>query len=212
MPRLLLVDDHALFRTSLSMVLDAMLPDWTVIQAGTMGDALTQCRMGFNPDLAVLDLHLPDVQGAAGIAAWRRAMPGVGVLVLSGTDDNQLIDAALQAGAMAFLSKTATPEHMVATLERCLQTAISPHSPAAVAPESQSAQPAAISAPPLPDCPLSARQLDVLRCIAQGLTSKATAEQLGMSEHTVRQHTAEAFRRLGVNNRAQAVLAVRAFL
>jgi len=201
MPRLLLVDDHALFRTSLTLVLDAMRPDWTVLQAGTLTEALAQCRQSPSPDLAILDLHLPDVQGAAGIAAWRQVMPGVPVLVLSGTDDDQLIAAALQNGAVAFLSKTASPHDVVATLERCL--------PQAAEAAGQPNQPQGMMAD---DCPLTPRQLDVLRCTAQGLTSKATAEQLGMSEHTVRQHTAEAFRRLGVNNRAQAVLAVRAFL
>lgn len=203
MPSLILIDDHTLFRTSLSLVLDAMLPDWTVWQAGTLNEALAQCRANPQlPDLAVLDLHLPDVQGAAGVTNWLQAQPSVPVLVLSGTDDGQLIDAALQAGALAFLSKAASPEDMVATLERCLHA---DHRPA------RSTLPGAT--PPAPSaCPLTARQLDVLRCTAQGLTSKATAAQLGMSEHTVRQHTAEAFRRLGVNNRAQAVLAVKQYL
>jgi two-component system, NarL family, nitrate/nitrite response regulator NarL len=207
MPRLILIDDHALFRTSLSLVLGAMLPSWTVLQAGTLGEALVQCQASLHrPDLAVLDLHLPDVQGASGVAAWRQAMAGVPVLVLSGTDDKNLIDAALQAGALAFLSKTASPEDMVATLERCMppHAANTGHRPST--PELDGLP--ALQA----ECPLTQRQLDVLRCTAQGLTSKATAEQLGMSEHTVRQHTAEAFRRLGVNNRAQAVLAAKPYL
>jgi DNA-binding CsgD family transcriptional regulator len=97
---------------------------------------------------------------------------------------------------------------MVATLERCLHAdhrpALSPERAPLPGATPPAAQPSA--------CPLTARQLDVLRCTAQGLTSKATAAQLGMSEHTVRQHTAEAFRRLGVNNRAQAVLAVKQYL
>lgn len=202
MPRLLIVDDHALFRTSLTLVLDAMLPDWNVLQAGTLSEALTLCRQSPTPDLAVLDLHLPDAQGTGGIVTWRQLMPNVPVLVLSGTDDTHLMETALQHGALAFLSKTASPQDMVATLVRCLpQTELAADQPSA---------PLQTGVPV--DCPLTQRQLDVLRCTAQGLTSKATADHLGMSEHTVRQHTAEAFRRLGVNNRAQAVLAARAYL
>ena len=209
-PSILLIDDHTLFRSALTLVLETLEPDWAVQQAGRLQDAMAHCQALGVSDLTIMDLGLPDAQGAEAVVRWLSVWPSSTVVVLSGQDDSSTAQAALAAGAKAFVSKSEPPERLLAIwrswLPRPHQTGTPSeaerHRPADPTPETDGRDAG----------PLSTRQLDVLRCISQGMTTPAIARHLGLSEHTVRQHTAEAFKRLGVNNRAQAVLAAKTYL
>lgn len=194
MATLLLIDDHALFRAALTSVLERLAPELTIQQAPDLASGLRHCEQVAPPDLLLLDLGLPDVQGEQAVKACLSAHPDLPVVMVSATTDHDLVKRGLTAGAKAFIHKSDAPQRMMATLAPWLK-------------QTEDKTPSATALPPSP------RQLEVLHCLCQGLTtSKAIARQLGLSEYTVRQHLAEVFRRLGVNNRAQAMVAAQRWL
>lgn len=200
MPTLLLVDDHPLFRAALCSVLERGVPDLTIAQVGSVAEGLQHCLRSGPPNLVLLDLGLPDVHGEQAVRAWRTAHPDLPVVMLSATTDQALIDQGLAAGAHAFIHKSDPPQRMLTTLAPWLMGPT--NAPGGAAAET----------PPDTLAP-SPRQLEVLSCLCRGLTtSKAIARELGLSEYTVRQHLADVYRRLGVNNRAQAIVAAQAWL
>ncbi|HEX5783280.1 MAG TPA: response regulator transcription factor [Burkholderiaceae bacterium] len=186
MSTLLLVDDHALFRAALTSVLEHLSPDLKVAHAPDLESAFRHCQCMGLPDLVLLDLGLPDAQGAEAVKTCLSTLPDVPVVMLSATTDSELVQRGLAAGAKAFIHKSDEPQRMLAALTPWLPDVAQPPSP---------------------------RQMEVLDCLCRGLTtSKAIARELGLSEYTVRQHLAEVFRKLGVHNRAQAMVAAQRWL
>ena len=187
--RILVAEDHPLYRDAISRLLRELAPDAEIVTAETF-DAVQRTVAGPQPpDLVLIDLRMPGSEGFPSIAGLHREHPGVPLFVVSGSDGQLDTARARRAGALGFLSKSATPETMRGTLAALLDGSWEP--------------------PPLPaDSPvhLTPRQLDVLQGMAAGQPNKRIALNLGLSEGTVKLHVAAVLDALGAANRTHAVL------
>ncbi|MFC0708235.1 response regulator [Azorhizophilus paspali] len=187
---ILLIDDHALFRSSVALMLEMRLPQTTVSEASTLDEALTQESPP--PDLILLDVQLEDTNGLEGIALLQERWLLAKVVILSAFDRDAVVCEAIQRGAVEFHAKTECPERL---LQR-IQALLSGGHP----------EPAILITPPLS---LTPRQRQVLRLLCQGLTNKEIALQLRRSEHTVRSHVQAILTSLQASSRTEAADAAR---
>ena len=123
--KILLIDDHAMFRTGLRMVLCSHIPDTEVVEAGSMNEALG----GTEPDLVLLDIKLPGLNGVEGLALLRRKWPEVSVLMLSAMDEPETVRLATARGAAGFVSKAQSAEHIVEAVKGLLEGGGAPPAP-----------------------------------------------------------------------------------
>ncbi|MGE0803640.1 MAG: response regulator [Lautropia sp.] len=191
----LLVDDHALFRAGLRMLMRSIRPEAEVIEASTIGAALAEVAGHPDLQLCLLDLSLKSEHGLDALTQIRAAAPDVAVVIVSGSEEVATMQACIDAGAMSFIPKSVTPDVLVEALRHVLAGTVW------LPPAMHAAQPAG-EAPPA----LTPRQLDVMRCLNRGLPTKSISRELDLSEHTVKEHIASIFRALGVHNRTQAVI------
>lgn len=193
--KLLVVDDHALFRSGLRMLLAALDPSATVIEAANLADALHQARGHPDLRLCLLDLRLQDGCGLRAIESIRNAAPAAAVVIVSGSESGATIRDCIEAGAMAYIPKSATPEVLIHALRRTLAGE-------SFLPEGMLHAGEVAKWRPV----LSPRQRDVLRCLGRGLPTKLIARELGLSEHTVKEYITAIFAALQVRNRTEAVI------
>ena len=193
MQRILVIDDHALYRDGLRLALARALPEAAVEEAGSLNEAL---NLAVAPDVVVLDVKLPGLNGVEGMPLLRRAWPQVPVIVLSSQDEPENARAALARGANAFLSKAESAEKIVAVVKTTLSGEAPPTAPAPVSPTADTPS-------------LTARQCEVLELLGRGLTNKAIGRQLDLSENTVRGHVQAILAVLQVTNRSEAAFAAR---
>jgi len=206
---ILLIDDHALFREGLKFLLRSLDAALQVDEAGNCAKALEHAAAR-DYDLVLLDLKMPGVEGLEALAALREALPAAPLVVLSGEDNSGVVRAAIERGAMGFIPKSSTPEVLIQALRLVLARGVylppavldAPGAPPSAAPAV--AQGAAGDAV-LPG--LTARQMDVLRCVIQGKSNKIIARELDVSEGTVKAHLSSVLRALDVRNRTEAVYA-----
>ena len=226
--RLLVVDDHTLFRRGLIALLSQDERFQVTGQAGDIGEAL-RCVAQAPPDLVLLDNHLPGVLGVDGIASLKAAAPGIRVLMLTVSENENDLAAALQAGADGYLLKTVELDHLSEFIIKVLagESVISPEmmtklvtafrsKSAATAPLAlASCEPVA-----LPEMPagavgqpvrvgidlLSAREREVLALIALGDSNKLIARKLDIAETTVKIHVQHILRKLQLTSRVQAAV------
>ncbi|HTT40138.1 MAG TPA: response regulator transcription factor [Burkholderiales bacterium] len=202
--RILVVDDHALFREGLKFLLRDLDDELVISEAADCRQAVAQQGQAF--DLILLDLHMPGVEGLDALDALRGAFEGTRIVVLSAEEDPRQVRRAIDSGAAGFIPKASTPEVLLNALRLILAGGIYLPPMAlrglADAPE------------PIPSIPashdrvveaLSGRQLDVLNKAVLGKPNKVIARELGISEATVKAHLSAAFRVLGVRNRTEAV-------
>lgn len=198
--RLLLVDDHALFREGLISLLSYQ-GDFTVVgEAEDADGALRQAR-AFEPDIVLMDVELP---GEGGVSATRRlkaAMPALTVVMLTVHDDSQTLFEAIKAGAHGYLVKNMRSWELLEQLRRLArgEAAISRRMAARILAEIRG-QTDAVG----PEEALTARELDVLELVAARLSNAEIAERLGISEHTVKNHMKSILAKLHLCNRHQA--------
>lgn len=198
--RILIVDDHAVVRRGLAMVL-ALQRDFRVVgETGAAGEAIAMAA-AFQPDLILLDLALPDREGPAILGDLRRVVPHGRILALSGTRDIRLIQAAVQGGVDGYVPKDVTPPELAEAIRRVV------HDESYIHPDILQLlsrwQAADVAAPP---SPLTKRELEVLRLMASMATNREIAERLVVSEETVRSHVKSILRKLDQPNRTQAVI------
>lgn len=203
--KILTLDDHALFRAGLRMLLAGMDPGVQVLEAATVAEA--QALLERHPDVALclLDLGLEGEQGLDVLVRLKAAAPDVAAVVVSAANDAATIYACLDAGAMSFVPKSMPPEFLALALKKVLAGEI--HLPPEVlhlAPRGAHGANGANGAQ-LPAA-LSPRQFDALRGLARGLPTKSIARELGISEYTVKEYIGTLFRALGVHNRTEAVI------
>lgn len=219
----LLIDDHALFRDGMTLLLGQRFPDVEVSHAQDLASGLQRLAAEPPIDLVLLDLGLSDSQGLASLSQVLDVRPQASVVVLSADDRPETVDAALAAGASGFIPKTSRGGIIDEALRVVLGGGVYLPRNALVAARLQQVReapaPAAPRRPVEPhvvhqDAPvapgaleLSARQLDVLRLMSEGLSSKNIGRELNLAESTVKSHILVIFRKLGVESRAQAVLA-----
>lgn len=202
--KVLLIDDHALFRDALSLLITQRLPGLALLQAGSMNEALQVLQATPDVTLALLDLGLPDSQGLDSLARLREAAPLVTAVVLSADARRQTIIAAIEAGAAGFIPKTAQGSVLDDALRLVLDGGVYVPREALDTPDAPRTGPS--QAPAALD--LSPRQRDVLRLLIEGKSNKLISRELDLAESTVKTHLGAIFRRLEVNSRTKAVLAV----
>ena len=227
--RLLVVDDHALFRRGLMALLSQDERFEVAGQAGDIGEALRFVNASA-PDLILLDNHLPGVLGVDGIASLKQAAPDTRILMLTVSENEDDLAAALKAGADGYLLKTVELDHLAGFILKVLdgESVISPEmmtklvtafraQPAAEpapAPDIPAGQAAADPASPPASTPtlrasaelLSAREREVLALIALGDSNKLIARKLDIAETTVKIHVQHILRKLQLSSRVQAAV------
>ena len=195
--RVVLVDDHAVIRAGLAQLIATAEDIEVVGQAGDGAEAVEQAR-ALTPDVVLMDLQMPGVDGVAATRRVRAEVPGVDVLVLTSFSDSERILDALDAGAVGYLLKDADPDDVLAGI-RAVARGESP-----IHPRAARALLGARSGSSRPQ--LTAREVEVLRLVRDGLANKQIARQLEISERTVKAHLTSAFSRIGVSDRTQAAL------
>ena len=222
---ILVVDDHTLFRRGLIALLE-QYPGLQVV--GEAGDAAEALRLApqLQPDVILLDNHLPGVMGVDAIRGLREVAPASRVLMLTVSEDGQDLAAALRNGAQGYLLKTIEGDLLAEAIRRAArgEPVVSPELMGKLvaafqsqgAPEPQpaaaaSALPMAAQTPPPPDASaavaqLSPREEDVLREIARGASNKEIARTLDIAETTVKIHVQHILRKLGLSSRVQAAV------
>jgi DNA-binding NarL/FixJ family response regulator len=204
--KMLLVDDHALFREGLKLLLRSLGGELELDEAGDCARALEKMS-GQSYDLVLLDMNLPGRGGLDALTALREAGPSTPVVVLSGEEDPQLVRGAIDRGAMGFIPKSSTPEILIPALRLALAGGV--YLPPAVLDTRSAAAPPAAQQSKGAQAPagLTQRQMDVLRCVIQGKPNKVIARELDISEGTVKAHLSSVLHALGARNRTEAVYA-----
>jgi DNA-binding NarL/FixJ family response regulator len=208
MPRLLIADDHPLFRAALRGAATDAVAELSVLEAESLDGVLAALEANPDIDLVLLDLHMPGNHGLAGLAAIRAQYPEVAVVVVSANDDPRVVRRALDHGAAGFLPKSSGLDELrdaIRSVLACEQWL--PSSLRASVARSQSSQHDAELAARLAS--LSPQQFRVLTLVAEGLLNKQIADRLDVQERTVKAHLTAIFERMGVRNRTQAGVVLR---
>jgi DNA-binding NarL/FixJ family response regulator len=201
--KILLVDDHELFREGVKLLLANLADNCEFAEAADLAGALALvAQQSF--DIVLLDFRLPGPCGFDALAAMRAADEAASIVVLSGEDDPALIRRVIDEGASGFIPKASSHAMMMAALQLIMAggSYLPPHM-LSIAPNADTAD-ATIEAAPT-TAPLTERQRDALRLAMQGKSNKIIAREMEVSEATVKAHLSAAFRALGVHNRTEAV-------
>ncbi|MHB2023409.1 MAG: response regulator [Mycobacteriales bacterium] len=205
--RVLVVDDHALFRSGLRMVL-AQEPDIEVVgEANDGGQALT-VAMEKTPDIVLMDVRMPGHSGIEACLSIKSAVPSAKIIMLTISDEEADLYEAIKAGAMGYLLKEISIEE-VATAIRAVyggQSLISPSMASKLLSEFASMIKKSDDQPQVPAPRLTEREMEVLRLVAKGLNNRDIAKQLFISENTVKNHIRNILEKLQLHSRMEAVV------
>jgi DNA-binding NarL/FixJ family response regulator len=196
--RVLVAEDHAVVRSGLLQLLENV-DEITVVGAAAGGEEAVSIAAAEQPDVVLMDLEMPDIDGIEATRRIRAAQPEVNVVLLTAFSDRERILAAIDAGAVGYLLKDAEPEELVRGLEAAARGE-SPLSPKAA----QALVAARGESGGHPQ--LTPREDEVLGLLAEGLPNKLIARRLDISEKTVKAHLTSIFQRIGVTDRTQAAL------
>jgi DNA-binding NarL/FixJ family response regulator len=199
--RIVLADDHAVVRAGIRQFLERE-PDLTVVAEADDGARARDAIERHRPQVAVLDIQMPELSGIE-VARWvRHHLPSTGILILTAYDDDPYVRAVLDAGANGYVLKTASPPDIVAAV-RDVYEGRSVLDPAIAARVRDALR--GRDEPEIHDA-LTEREIEVLTLTGQGLTNKAIGLQLGISARTVQGHLARIYGKLDVNSRTEAVM------
>ncbi len=206
--RVLLVDDHALFREGLRMIIAAQ-PDLEVIGEASDGLEAIVKTGDLKPDLVLMDIQMPGYDGLEACRQIKKDWPGVVVVMLTVRDDEEKLFQAIKNGAQGYLLKSMHSNELIGMLRGALagEAAISPRLAGRMLDEFRRLSEKPQAAPALPaeeTAELTPRELAVLDLVAQGLTDKESAAALSLSVHTVKTHLRSILARLQVNGRREA--------
>jgi len=201
--RVIIVDDHPLFRDALKQTLTSAFPGIVIAEAGTLEAVSDTLASDRDFDLVLLDLKMPGVQGFSGLVFLRAQYPAVPVVVISASEEPHIIRRALDLGASGYIPKSASAETMRRALAVLLGGGIWTPEIAAVetSPDSEADRLARRLAT------LTPQQVRVLTMLREGLLNKQIAHQLGVSEATIKAHVSAILQKLDVDSRTQAVIA-----
>lgn len=213
--RILVVDDHTLFRRGLTALLSRDSGLRVVGDAADAGEAQRRAAE-LQPDLILLDNHLPGVSGVDALPALRQAAPAARIMMLTVSEDAADLAGALRGGACGYLLKTIEGDALVTAIQRAMRGAsvvaeeMTDKLVAAVRGAAAASADSAGTPPPSPIEQLSPREREILRGIARGASNKEIARELGIAETTVKIHVQHVLRKLDVSSRVQAAVAATA--
>ncbi len=200
--RVLVVDDHAIIRKGIRAVLE-IVPDIEMVGEAENGIQAVQLDRELHPDVILMDLMMPEMDGIACIRQIKDQRSAARILVLTNFAGEEMIFPAIKAGAMGYHLKDSSPETLIEAIRQVNQGVASLHPSIAkkLLEELQH-----VDKQPLADEPLTQREVEVLRLIAQGYENKEMAEKLVISEATVRTHVSNILGKLHLASRTQAAL------
>ncbi len=212
MIQVLLVDDQSLIRQGLRALLE-LEPDLEIVGEAENGEIAIKLIEELHPDVVLMDIRMPIMDGVAATREIQKRFSEIKVLVLTTFDDDEYVTAALQNGAMGYLLKD-TPSEELAVAIRAVYKGYTQLGPGIVKKLLTSFSPAtANNSPPPPSlAELTPREKEVLRLIATGATNKEIAQQLYISEGTVKNHVTNILNRLNLRDRTQAAIFANSFL
>lgn len=201
--RIVIADDHPLFRGALRQALSDINAEIEVDEAGSLEDVIAILEGDGEPDLVLLDLKMPGVQGFSGLMYLRAQYPAIPVVVVSAYEDPPAIRRSLDFGASGFVPKSSSVTQMREAVSEVLDgdVWVPPEIDLTEAEDSEDAQIAARLAT------LTPQQVRVLMMLTQGLLNKQIAYELGVSEATIKAHVSAILQKMGVDSRTQAVIA-----
>jgi DNA-binding NarL/FixJ family response regulator len=205
--RVLIADDQRLFREALALLLSVQ-DDVLVVGEAAHGAQAVELAGRLSPDVVLMDLRMPVMDGVTAIRHLRADRPGVQVIALTTFDDDADVFAAIRAGAIGYLLKDATSERLMEAVRAAVrgESVLEPGVAAKLV--SRLAQlPAAVPAPLV--APLTGRELDVVRLLAGGRSNREIAAALFLAEGTVKNYVTGALAKLGARDRTQAALRAR---
>jgi two-component system nitrate/nitrite response regulator NarL len=212
--RILLVDDHVLFRKGVASLLESQSEFSVIGEAGDGLEGLDKAR-SLRPDLILMDVTMPRCSGTEATRLITREMPDMQIVMLSVSDDDQDLITAVRAGAMGYLLKSIKPDELFARLRGIAEGEAPINRVMAAKILRELARTPAQPEPPPADWPpqLAEREREVLQCVAKGMTNREIGEALHIAENTVKNHVRSILDKLHLANRAQmAAYAVRARL
>ena len=210
--KILLVDDHALFRVGMRNILERE-PDFDIVGEADDPRSAVAAAQELAPDIVLMDLSLPAPGGIETTQRIKRELPSSGIVVLAVSEDEDALFDAIKAGAAAFILKDVGPDDLVTIIRRVAigeflindKVFAKPAVASRVLKEFRELAVYGQEAAPI-FAPLSPREVEILDNIAQGMTNKQVAYTLSISEQTVKNHMSSILRKLAVNDRTQAVV------
>ena len=191
--KILIADDHALMLEAIKLALENEA-DFEIVAQADAGSQILPLVNQTEPDLVLLDLSMPGIDGITCIKLLRKRSPWVRTIVLSAHDSDEVVEAALGAGADAFIVKSVDPADLADALRQALEK-----------PVAKAIGRAVRTHPAVEEKGLSERELDVLRALAEGKSNKEIAASLWLAQQTVKFHLTSIYRKLDVTSRTQAV-------
>ncbi|GEK47592.1 response regulator [Bisbaumannia pacifica] len=204
MHRLLVADDHPLFREAISGVIAAGLEASEVLEAASLTEALRLAATHEALDLVLLDLGLPDADGLSGLARLREAAPELAVVIVSAEQQRATVLEALELGAVGYIPKSTPRETLIDALRQVLDGQVYLPPTIMRAPPAPAPSPAPLGESPLTG--LTDKQREVLAHMVRGESNKMIAYRLAIAETTVKTHVSAILRKLRVSSRVQAIL------
>lgn len=205
--RVLLADDHTLVRKGIARLLES---DPELEVAGEAADGLEALHLArqLKPDVLLMDIYMPGCDGITATRLIRQEMPEVRVVILTVSEDDQNLFNAIKSGAQGYLLKRIGPRELTEMVKTAARGEVSISSGSAARIINEFARRA--GAPPRPEDELTPREREVLALVAQGMADKQVAAELGLSDHTVRNHLRNSLEKLHLKNRVEgATYAVR---
>ncbi|WP_445116835.1 response regulator [Acinetobacter sp. WZC-1] len=206
---ILIVDDHPLFRHALIQAIRYSLPQAQIYETAAVNEFYARLESGAEPDLVLLDLNLPGASGFSALVYVRAQYPAIPIIVVSAYEELSIMQRAIAHGAVGYIPKSAHPGHIGEAICRVMEGDVwlpanlpgNLHFDPRAADETAQAERMQLLTP---------QQFRVLMMLAEGLLNKQIAYELSVSEATIKAHVTAIFRKLGVQNRTQAVLAINA--
>jgi DNA-binding NarL/FixJ family response regulator len=210
--KIVLVDDHALFRMGMRQILERE-PDLEIVAEAEESRGAFECAQQWTPDIVLLDLSLPPPGGIETTQRIKREVPSAAIIALAMNEDEDQLFDAIKAGAAAFILKDVDPDDLVTIIRRVNdgeylindKVFARPSVASRVLKEFRELAVYGQEAAPI-FAPLSPREVEILDNIAKGMTNKQVAYALSISEQTVKNHMSSILRKLSVNDRTQAVV------
>ncbi|MBP6786359.1 MAG: response regulator transcription factor [Candidatus Promineofilum sp.] len=201
--RVLICDDHAVVREGLRALISTE-PDLTVVGEVADGENVVYAYRELKPDVTLLDMVMPRMNGVEAVHAIRAEFPNAHILVLTSFSDDELVFPAIKAGALGYLLKDSSPEELVRAIRDVNRGEASLH-PSIARRLIQELNSPSVTRPPTEE-PLTEREMEVLQLVAKGYSNEEIGEALVVSERTARGHVSSILSKLHLANRTQAAL------